>query len=100
MLDENEFFSDYGIRSMSRYHKDHPFEMQVEGNTVSVGYWPGDSQSGMFGGNSNWRGPIWLAVNLLLIESLQRFHQFYGDTIQIECPRGSGDVSWHLLIAS
>jgi hypothetical protein len=81
--------------------------MNVNGEDFGVGYWPGDSRSGMFGGNSNWRGPIWLAVNFLLIErcainvscrpeltrSLQRFHQYYGDTLQVECPTGSGDVS-------
>ncbi|GMK58313.1 hypothetical protein CspeluHIS016_0503450 [Cutaneotrichosporon spelunceum] len=90
MLDEDEFFSDYGIRSLSLYHKDHPFSMVVDGHEYGVGYWPGDSKSGMFGGNSNWRGPIWLAPNLLLIESLQRFHQYYGDDLQVECPTGSG----------
>lgn len=91
MLDENEFLSEHGIRSMSLYHKDHPFSMNVNGEDFGVQYWPGDSRSGMFGGNSNWRGPVWLAVNFLLIESLQRFHQYYGDDIQIECPTGSGD---------
>ncbi|KAG8928473.1 hypothetical protein FRC02_006869 [Tulasnella sp. 418] len=91
MLDENEFLSDYGIRSLSLYHKDHPFSMHVHGQEFGVEYWPGDSKSGMFGGNSNWRGPIWLAVNFLLIESLQRFHQYYGNELQVECPTGSGD---------
>lgn len=90
MLDEDEFFSDYGIRSLSLYHQDHPFSMHVDGHEYGVGYWPGDSKSGMFGGNSNWRGPIWLAPCLLLIESLQRFHQYYGDDLQVECPTGSG----------
>ncbi|KAF8335749.1 uncharacterized protein EI90DRAFT_2913018 [Cantharellus anzutake] len=91
MLDENEFLSDYGIRSLSLYHEERPFEMWVNSSKFSVEYWPGDSKSGMFGGNSNWRGPIWLAVNFLLIESLQRFHQYYGPDFQIECPTGSGD---------
>ncbi|RXK38115.1 cytoplasmic protein [Tremella mesenterica] len=91
MLDEKEFLSDYGIRSMSLYHHEHPFSMNVNGQEFGVQYWPGDSKSGMFGGNSNWRGPIWLAVNFLLIESLQRFHQYYGETLQVECPTGSGD---------
>ena len=91
MLDESEFLSDYGVRSLSLYHQDHPFSMHVDGQEYSVGYWPGDSKSGMFGGNSNWRGPIWLAVNFLLIESLQRFYQYYGDELQVECPTGSGD---------
>lgn len=91
MLDESEFLSDYGVRSLSLYHLEHPFSMHVDGQDYSVGYWPGDSKSGMFGGNSNWRGPIWLAVNFLLIESLQRFYQYYGDDLQVECPTGSGD---------
>ncbi|ODN78976.1 hypothetical protein L202_04489 [Cryptococcus amylolentus CBS 6039] len=91
MLDEKEFLSEYGVRSMSLYHHDNPFSMNVNGEEFGVGYWPGDSKSGMFGGNSNWRGPIWFAVNFLLIESLQRFHQYYGDTLQVECPVGSGD---------
>ncbi|EJF65137.1 hypothetical protein DICSQDRAFT_79030 [Dichomitus squalens LYAD-421 SS1] len=91
MLDEDEFFSEHGIRSLSKRHKDHPWGMDVNGERYEVNYWPGDSKSGMFGGNSNWRGPIWLAVNFLLIESLQRFYQFYGDDVQVECPTGSGD---------
>lgn len=91
MLDEKEFLSDYGIRSLSLYHHDHPFNIQVNGEDFGVSYWPGDSKSGMFGGNSNWRGPIWFAVNFLLIESLQRFHQYYGDSLTVECPTGSGD---------
>lgn len=65
--------------------------MNVDGQNYEVAYWPGDSHSGMFGGNSNWRGPIWLATNFLLIESLQRFHQYYGDDLQVECPSGSGE---------
>ncbi len=76
MLDENEFFSDHGIRSLSKHHKDHPYSMEVNGQTFRVGYVPGDSDSGLFGGNSNWRGPIWLCVNFLLVESLQRFYLF------------------------
>ncbi|KAM0747074.1 hypothetical protein T439DRAFT_367370 [Meredithblackwellia eburnea MCA 4105] len=91
MLDEEEFLSDYGIRSLSRYHKDHPWSMNVNGEEFSVGYWPGDSMSGMFGGNSNWRGPIWLATTFLLIESLQRFYQYHGSKFKVECPTGSGD---------
>ncbi|KAH7913443.1 Six-hairpin glycosidase-like protein [Hygrophoropsis aurantiaca] len=91
MLDEDEFLSDYGIRSLSKGHKDKPWGMFAGGQWHEVGYWPGDSRSGMFGGNSNWRGPIWLAVNFLLIESLQRFYQYYGDDVQVECPTGSGD---------
>lgn len=93
MLDESEFLSDYGIRSLSKYHKDHPFSTNVNGQEFAAGYWPGDSHSGMFGGNSNWRGPIWLAVNFLLVESLQRFYQYYGDSFQIEFPTGSGELA-------
>ncbi|KAJ9110908.1 hypothetical protein QFC19_001417 [Naganishia cerealis] len=91
MLDESEFLSDHGVRSMSLHHKDHPFNINVNGQDYGVQYWPGDSKSGMFGGNSNWRGPIWLAVNFLIIESLQRFYQYYGEEVQVECPVGSGD---------
>ncbi|KAJ8118042.1 hypothetical protein ONZ43_g4073 [Nemania bipapillata] len=91
MLDENEFFSEHGIRSLSKYHKDHPFSMDVNGQKFTVGYVPGDSDSGLFGGNSNWRGPIWLCVNFLLVEALQRFYLFYGPGFKVECPTGSGD---------
>ncbi|KAI0025672.1 Six-hairpin glycosidase [Xylariomycetidae sp. FL0641] len=91
MLDEDEFFSEHGIRSLSKYHKDHPFSMEVHGQEFAVKYVPGDSESGLFGGNSNWRGPIWLAVNFLLVESLQRFFLFYGPGFQVECPTGSGE---------
>ncbi|KAF4413584.1 Uncharacterized protein CGCF413_v002834 [Colletotrichum fructicola] len=91
MLDEDEFFSEHGIRSLSKFHEKNPFSMDVNGQTFSVGYVPGDSDSGLFGGNSNWRGPIWLCVNFLLVESLQRFYLFYGHEFQVECPTGSGD---------
>ena len=91
MLDETEFLSPNGIRSLSKYHNEHPFSMNVNGQHFQVAYVPGDSDSGLFGGNSNWRGPIWLAVNFLLIESLLRQHMFYGDSLQVECPTGSGD---------
>ena len=89
MLDEGEFLSEYGIRSLSRYHKDRPYSMKVNGQQFEVKYLPGDSDSGLFGGNSNWRGPIWIAVNFLLIESLLRFHLFYGESLKVECPTGS-----------
>lgn len=91
MLDEDEFLSTYGIRSLSKYHKDHPFEMDVHGEKYVVEYLPGESDSGMFGGNSNWRGPIWFPVNFLLVEALQRFYLYYGPDLKVECPKGSGD---------
>ncbi|KAF2228290.1 Six-hairpin glycosidase-like protein [Elsinoe ampelina] len=91
MLDETEFLSKYGIRSLSKYHEKHPYSMEVNGQHFSVGYVPGDSDSGLFGGNSNWRGPIWIAVNFLLIESLLRFYMFYGNSLKVECPTGSGE---------
>ncbi|KAI0268624.1 Six-hairpin glycosidase-like protein [Gloeopeniophorella convolvens] len=99
MLDESEFFSEHGIRSLSKVHKDKPWGMEVNGQRHEVNYWPGESKSGMFGGNSNWRGPIWLAVNFLLIESLQRFHQYYGDELEVECPAGSGEYMNLLQVA-
>ncbi|MBW0485669.1 hypothetical protein O181_025384 [Austropuccinia psidii MF-1] len=92
MLDETEFLSAYGIRSLSLFHKENPYKMQVNGQEFSVEYWPGDSKSGMFGGNSNWRGPIWLATTFLIIESLQRFYQYHGTNLKVECPKGSGDM--------
>jgi Glycosyl hydrolase family 63 C-terminal domain len=91
MLDETEFLSDHGIRSLSKHHEKTPFSMNVNGQEFTVGYVPGDSDSGLFGGNSNWRGPIWICVNFLLIESLLRFYMFYGDSFKVECPTGSGD---------
>lgn len=90
VLDEAEFLSPYGIRSLSRYHLDHPFEMRVGNEVHRVAYTPGESDTGMFGGNSNWRGPIWFPLNWLLIESLDRYHYFYGDSFTVECPVGSG----------
>jgi hypothetical protein len=92
MLDPNEFLSDHGIRSLSRYHRDHPYMIDVGGMSYAVHYDPGDSTSGLFGGNSNWRGPIWFPINYLLIESLQKFHHYYGDDFLIECPTGSGTM--------
>lgn len=90
MLDEEEFLSDYGIRALSKYHKEHPYEFVTEDHTYSVGYEPGESESGMFGGNSNWRGPIWFPVNYLIIESLMKFYDYYRDEFTIEHPTGSG----------
>ena len=92
MLDANEFLSPYGVRSLSRYHLNHPYKLSVNGHSFSVGYEPGESQSGLFGGNSNWRGPIWMPVNFLIIESLQRFHDYYGDDFKVEYPAGSGNL--------
>ena len=90
MLDETEFLSDYGVRALSRYHRDHPYVFHWNGSDMRVDYQPGESTSGLFGGNSNWRGPIWFPMNYLLIESLQRFHHYYGDDFRVECPTGSG----------
>ncbi|SPN98534.1 probable glucosidase I [Cephalotrichum gorgonifer] len=91
MLDEDEFLSPHGIRSLSKYHKENPFSMNVNGQEFSVSYVPGDSDTNLFGGNSNWRGPIWLCVNFLLVEALQRYYLFYGPDFQVECPTRSGD---------
>ena len=90
MLDETEFLSDYGIRALSRCHAEAPFEFKVRDTVMTVGYQPAESNSNVFGGNSNWRGPIWFPVNYLIIESLQRFHHYYGDEFKVECPTGSG----------
>lgn len=90
MLDEEEFLSPYGIRAVSRYHRDHPYVLHLDGTEHRVDYEPGESSNGLFGGNSNWRGPIWLPVNFLLIDSLQKFHYYFGDDFKVECPTGSG----------
>jgi len=92
MLDETEFLSDYGVRALSKVHEREPYRFNTNGHTMEVGYWPAESKSGLFGGNSNWRGPIWMPVNYLLIESLQKFHHYYGDDFKIECPTGSGKL--------
>jgi hypothetical protein len=92
MLDPNEFLSEYGIRGLSKYHLKNPFVLRIDGAEHRVDYEPGESQSGLFGGNSNWRGPVWFPTNYLLIESLQRFHHYHGDAIQVECPTGSGNL--------
>jgi hypothetical protein len=91
MLDENEFLSPYGIRALSRYHADHPYVFSVGGQEYRVNYLPAESDTGMFGGNSNWRGPVWMPVNALLIRSLLSFYGYYGDSFKIECPTGSGN---------
>jgi hypothetical protein len=90
MLDEGEFLSPYGIRSLSRFHADHPYSFWAGGQEYRVGYLPADSDSGMFGGNSNWRGPIWVPLNVLIIRALMVYHGYYGDDFQVECPTGSG----------
>ncbi len=93
MFNENEFLSPFGIRSLSRYHKDHPYVFHVNGEEQRVDYEPGESTTELFGGNSNWRGPIWFPVNFLLIESLQKYHHFFGDEFKVECPTGSGNMT-------
>jgi hypothetical protein len=90
LLDENEFLSPYGVRSVSRIHKDRPYVLRVDGHDQCVDYEPAEATSGLFGGNSNWRGPIWMPINFLLIEALERYHHFYGDELTVECPTGSG----------
>jgi hypothetical protein len=90
MLDENEFLSPYGIRAVSRHHLDRPYMLTLGGSQHEVKYEPAESSTGLFGGNSNWRGPIWFPVNYLIIESLQKFHHYLGDDYKVECPTGSG----------
>ncbi|MBV8833900.1 MAG: glucosidase, partial [Acidobacteriaceae bacterium] len=92
MLEETEFLSTFGVRSLSRIHAVHPYSFNWDGQVMRVRYEPGESRSGMFGGNSNWRGPIWFPVNFLIIESLQKFHDYYGDDFRVECPTGSGTL--------
>jgi hypothetical protein len=92
MVDENEFLSDYGIRSMSKVYEENPFKFSVDDKDFTVRYTPAESDSSMFGGNSNWRGPIWFPINFLIVESLQRFHYYYGDSLQVEFPSNSGNL--------
>ena len=92
MLDEREFLSPYGIRALSRFHRDNPYTLRVNGTEHRVDYQPGESSTGLFGGNSNWRGPIWFPVNFLLIESLQKFHHYFGESFTVEFPTGSGKM--------
>jgi hypothetical protein len=90
LLDENEFLSPFGIRSLSKFHEKHPYEFRADGEVHRVSYVPGESDTFLFGGNSNWRGPIWFPTNYLIIEALERYHHYYGDELKVECPTGSG----------
>ena len=92
MLDEKEFLSPFGVRSLSQFHRDHPFRLEIAGHVHVVDYEPAESTTGLFGGNSNWRGPVWLPMNFLIIESLQRYYHYYGDRVKVECPTGSGQM--------
>jgi hypothetical protein len=92
MLDENEFLSEHGLRSLSKYYKDQPYILEIDSNWFSIHYAPGESDTSLFGGNSNWRGPVWMPVNYLLMESLKRFHDYYGDDFKIEYPTRSGNL--------
>jgi hypothetical protein len=92
MLDENEFLSPYGIRSISKFHEQHPFVLKVHGQEYRVDYLPAESNTGMFGGNSNWRGPVWMPVNVILIRALLSFYLYHCDNYKIECPTGSGHL--------
>jgi hypothetical protein len=91
MLDESEFLSSYGIRALSRYHQQNPYMLHLDGQVHSVSYEPAESSTGLFGGNSNWRGPIWMPVNYLLVQALRRLHGYFGDSLRVECPTGSGN---------
>ena len=90
LLDENEFLAPHGIRSLSRYHKDHPFSFWVGSQEYKVDYLPAESNTGMFGGNSNWRGPVWMPVNILIVRALLNLYAFFGDDFKVQCPTGSG----------
>ncbi|HET9869306.1 MAG TPA: glucosidase, partial [bacterium] len=92
VLDEAEFLSPHGVRMLSKYHQDHPYVLHLDGREYRIDYEPAESRTGLFGGNSNWRGPVWMPLNYLLIESLERYHHFYGDDLKVECPTGSGNL--------
>jgi hypothetical protein len=100
MLDEREFLSPYGIRALSQVHRERPYRLSVNGTEYSVAYEPAESTTALFGGNSNWRGPIWFPINYLLIEALQKFHHYYGDDFTVECPTGSGHLMTLWEVAS
>ena len=91
LFDENEFLSQWGIRSLSKIHESQPFSLNIGGEHMSVKYSPGESETGMFGGNSNWRGPIWMPMNYLIVEALERYHYFYKDDLKVEFPTNSGN---------
>jgi hypothetical protein len=92
VLDEGEFLSPFGIRSLSKIHAEFPYRLTLENRDYGIDYCPGDSNTDFFGGNSNWRGPVWFPINHLLIEALEKYHRFYGDNFKIECPTGSGNM--------
>jgi hypothetical protein len=92
VFDENEFLSPHGIRSVSKHHKEHPYIFEAGGARHRVDYEPGESTTGVFGGNSNWRGPVWFPINYLIVEALERYHHFYGEGFKVECPTGSGNM--------
>ena len=93
LLDESEFLSPFGIRSVSQFHREHPFKLRMDGNDLQVDYEPGESQTNLFGGNSNWRGPVWFPLNFLLLEALERYNHFYGTELKVELPTGSGRMT-------
>jgi hypothetical protein len=99
LLDETEFLSPYGVRSLSRRHRDQPYVFSCNGQSLSVTYEPGESATGMFGGNSNWRGPVWMPINFLLYTALVRLYAYYGEDFKVECPTGSGQLMTLMEVA-
>src|SRR4029079_9886985 len=100
MLDESEFLSPYGVRAVSKYHLEHPFVLNLDGQEYHLDYEPGESTTDLFGGNSNWRGPIWFPVNFLIIQALREYHRYYGNSFLVECPTGSGQMKTLEEVAS